>query len=77
MTDPANDACDQCSHPLSLHALVSLEHNPMNGGIALCPVLHCPCFATWGVGENSTPPIKPSDAEIERLRMAVQTGEFT
>lgn len=68
--------CKQCSHPFDLHAMVSPDHNPMNGGIILCPVLGCTCYSTWGVGENSKAPEPLSQDEVERLRTAVQTGEF-
>lgn len=68
---------DGCEHPFDLHALLPTDGSPMNGGIVLCPVMNCQCFSTWGVGRNSArPPIPPQD-EIDRLRMAVQTGEFT
>ena len=74
MTD--SDECNQCSHPFSLHALVGSD-NPMKGGVILCPVLDCPCQSTWGVGKDSQIPAALPQDEVERLRTAVQTGEFT
>lgn len=71
-----DDDCS-CGHPFALHAMVSTDGSPMNGGIVLCPVMDCQCYATWGVGQNSARPPKPSDEEIARLRMAVQMGEHT
>jgi hypothetical protein len=72
-----DDDCGTCGHPFALHALVATKDSPMNGGIVLCPVKDCPCYATWGVGRASQRPDAPSQDEIDRLRMAVQMGEHT
>ena len=71
----ADRSCELCEHPFDLHALIAAENNPMKGGIVLCPVFGCPCYATFGIQDNAPPaPLPPQ--EIDRLRTAVQTGEM-
>lgn len=70
----AGDDCTQCSHPFALHSVISPGHNPLEGGMVLCPVQGCPCYATWGVNGGPAPKVSPED--VVRYRTAVQTGEF-
>ena len=43
-------SCATCPHDTNDHSLVATHNNdPLYGGVILCPVPGCECYATWSV----------------------------
>jgi len=71
------EPCGKCTHPFDIHALIATTGDPLEGGIILCPVKDCECYATWGcaiTGDKTSPPPKriPDRFEIANLRESLQ-----
>lgn len=65
--------CGRCNHDEDNHSLVATcDNNPMKGGVMLCPVKGCDCYATWGV-QGAQPERIPDRFELERIREYVQS----
>lgn len=80
MPSPAEkgDPCGKCHHEFDFHVLIATsDDGPLGGGIILCPVMGCECYATWGVavkGDSQSDPPKsiPDRAEVAALRERIQ-----
>lgn len=81
-----SETCERCEHPVDPHALLATTGNPLQGGIMLCPVPGCQCFATWSTayGPEHHPVVPgtgrddvyvPPPAEIDELRATIQGTE--
>lgn len=63
--------CHLCGHPMLDHVLVATGPEPMDGGVVICPVPNCQCYATWGT--NDLPALEiPNEAEVAALRAKIQ-----
>ncbi len=67
----AGELCGQCGHPFDPHAVIATTGEPTDGGIMLCPVVGCECYATWGMNGGPAKWI-PDRAEVAALRESVQ-----
>ena len=67
----AVESCRQCGHPFDPHAVIATTGEASDGGIILCPVLGCECYATWGLGGGSAKRILDR-FEVEVIRERVQ-----
>jgi hypothetical protein len=56
-----DQACDQCGHLFDPHMLLAGESS-LDGGIIVCPVNGCNCFATWGPNG-----LRPDPTLVEQL----------
>jgi hypothetical protein len=65
------EPCAQCEHPFDPHAMIATSGEPADGGIVLCPVVGCECFATWGLN-NGPAKFVPDRFQIAALRERVQ-----
>ena len=80
-----SETCKRCDHPDGPHTLIATTGNPLQGGIILCPVAGCPCFATWTTAYSPGRPLIPGTgpedvfvpppAEIDMLRATIQRRE--
>lgn len=68
------DDCPQCGHPFNPHAVISTSNSPLDGGIILCAVKGCPCYATWGV-ESGPAKVIPDRFELEAIRERIQSHD--
>ena len=67
----AEDLCQQCGHAFDPHAVISTTGEASDGGIILCPVAGCGCYATWGLNGSPAKRI-PDLLEVEAIRERVQ-----
>ncbi|HTJ39507.1 MAG TPA: hypothetical protein VL738_40285 [Dactylosporangium sp.] len=65
--------CEQCKHPFDPHALIATTGNAQDGGIMLCPVPGCECYATWGVSDGPAKHV-PDRFDVAALRERLQRG---
>jgi hypothetical protein len=63
--------CEQCGHPFDPHALIATTGEPRDGGVMLCPIPGCECYATWGLDGGPATHV-PDRAEVAALREQVQ-----
>ena len=73
------EPCGQCQHAFDIHALIATTGSPLDGGIILCPIQGCECYATWGcalTGNKKSPPPDrvPDRFEIANLREHLQAA---
>ena len=72
-------SCDKCPHDSDNHVLVATkDNNPMFGGVILCPIEGCECYATWSVdpamgGAGREGLTVPDRFERARLREYIQS----
>jgi hypothetical protein len=66
-----DSACGQCGHAFDPHVIVATTGDQADGGIMLCPVAECECFATWGLNDGPVTFV-PDRAEIAALRERFQ-----
>lgn len=77
MTEATEELCDQCGHPRDPHKVVttSLDADPLKGGVMLCHVEGCLCYATWALpqlgGSRDTVRV-PDERELAEIRRMVQ-----
>lgn len=70
-----DESCRQCGHAFDPHALVPTSEDETEGGIILCPVMHCQCFATWALpGHEPREVYIPDVATINKIRRIIQIG---
>lgn len=71
---PPSVPCPQCQHPHDPHILIATDlGDPLGGGIIICNLSPCECYATWGV--NGAPANRiPDAAELAHLRADLQTA---
>lgn len=71
------ESCAQCGHPSGPHAVVATTGDPKEGGVMLCPVKGCMCYATWALpqlgGSRDTVRV-PDERELAEIRRMVQGG---
>lgn len=75
MSEPEK-VCDKCPHTNGPHLLVATTGDPRDGGVRLCHVKGCLCFATWSIpqlGSTKDSVTIPSMSEIEEMRATLQT----
>jgi hypothetical protein len=72
--DAKGMACQQCGDLFDPHVMVPTSEDPRDGGIILCPVKGCQCYATWDAGSGRPEVRIPSNHEITKLRENVQAG---
>jgi hypothetical protein len=65
------ESCMQCGHPFDPHAMIATSGVPADGGIMLCPVVDCECFATWGL-DNGPAKVVPDRFEVAAIRERIQ-----
>jgi hypothetical protein len=70
-TTDDEEMCPQCGHASDPHALIATTGDPSDGGIMLCPVVGCECFATWGI-DGGPAKLVPDRAAIAALREQTQ-----
>lgn len=72
------ELCTSCSHSFDAHSVIATTGDPLGGGVILCPVRGCQCYATWAPavrGESTSGAdvdYIPDRLEIERLREWLQ-----
>lgn len=71
MSETTPELCAQCGHEFDPHVLVTTSEDAVDGGVMLCPVPGCLCWATWGYQKNPTKRV-PDEAEIAALRADIQ-----
>lgn len=69
--------CDQCGHPFDPHALISTDPpgRAPRGGVILCPMMGCQCYATWSVPQLGTErgDVRvPGTQELHEMRWMIQ-----
>jgi hypothetical protein len=67
-----DESCRQCGHPFDPHAVISTTGDPADGGIVLCPLPGCECYATWGL-DGGPARVIPDRVEVELLRERIQS----
>lgn len=72
----SDDFCSRCSHLFDPHLMVTTGSSPTEGGVMLCNVKGCLCYATWSapqLGSTRETIRVPDDDELADLRRRLQT----
>lgn len=68
----AGKDCEICGHPFDPHSLVATSEDPLDGGVILCPVKDCECYATWSMRPKTPPARIPDRFELAHIREHIQ-----
>jgi hypothetical protein len=61
------DPCKQCGHAVDAHEVISTSADASDGGIILCSVVGCECYATWSLnGGPATRVLNRIEVEVIR-----------
>lgn len=73
MPGTIGDLCEDCGDAMAPHVLIPTRGETLLGGIVLCPVPGCDCFATWEVPPYSSKAdvVVPPEESIEAMRTAL------
>lgn len=76
----AGQLCTICDHEFGPHAIIAtsvgadgVHTDPVKGGIILCQIRDCCCFATWGFGDLEDVTI-PDEETTTMLRNRIWAG---
>lgn len=66
---------DGCEHDFDAHLMVVTGATPADGGVMICPVKGCECYATWSapqLGSTRKTIAIPSEDQMRQLRERLQ-----
>ena len=69
------EPCPRCDHPSDPHLLVATTGDALAGGVIICPLRGCDCYATWAVPQAGGSYEKltiPNALELAELRERLQ-----
>lgn len=76
MPSESPEFCLRCGHAFDPHLMVTTGASPKDGGVMLCNVKGCLCYATWSapqLGSTRQTIRVPDDDELARMRKRLQT----
>lgn len=74
MTNKADETCPRCPHLFEPHIVVATTGDPMQGGVIICQVKNCGCFATWGADGKPTEFV-PNPEQVDLIRDDLQHAD--